>query len=372
MATPNFNAGFTNQAGNNSGAGSLQSDKTPGQFIPELWTAQLLQDLEDNLILGSAEITNRNYEGEFRREGDRIRIPHFVDTVTDKGLVKAYGDIGEKDHAALEYIPMTVGKGSSFHIEIDALHQLQTKGGIDLMSELVRQRGRQAAVSIDKMLAQTLIAAAVGKDANGAETIPADPKSLPDLHGKIDTVSYDKIGARETEYIGAYDYVVAMLENLDLKNAPDSRYLFISPRLRSLLLRDPKFIDASHWGGGAVMPSGVIGSILGLPVRVSNTLGAAKPDKAALVKGRRHDEFNSVDMFMGSTAATSLVIPFAQMEAYKPEKSFTDAIKSRVIYDAKVIRPEQLLIATGVEKAVKDHNTKADEANRKVITKTQP
>ncbi|MCY0923843.1 hypothetical protein OS965_37910 [Streptomyces sp. H27-G5] len=344
-------------------AGQDPTLKGHGVFVPELWTAQLLQDLEDNLILGSAEITNRNYEGEFRREGDRIRIPHFIDTVEDKGLIKAYGEIGDKDHAALEYIPMTVGKGSSFHIEIDALHQLQTKSGIDLMSELVRQRGRQAAVSIDRMLAQTLTAAVVGKDLNGAEVMPADASTLPALHGKIDTVTPN---ALDSEVIGVYDYVVAMLENLDLKNAPDSRYLFISPRLRSLLLRDPKFIDASHFGGGAVMPSGAIGTILGIPVQVSNTLGKERPGEAKFVKGRRHDALNSIDMFMGSTSATSLVIPFAQMEAYKPEKSFTDAIKSRVIYDAKVIRPEQLLVATGVEKAIVDHNKVAVEKNRTV------
>ncbi|MFE3579404.1 phage major capsid protein [Streptomyces vinaceus] len=347
-------------------AGQDPTLKGHGVFVPELWTAQLLQDLEDNLILGSAEITNRNYEGEFRREGDRIRIPHFIDTVEDKGLIKAYGEIGDKDHAALEYIPMTVGKGSSFHIEIDALHQLQTKSGIDLMSELVRQRGRQAAVSIDRMLAQTLTAAVAGKDLNGSETMPADLNILPALHGKIDTVTPN---ALDTEVIGVYDFVVAMLENLDLKNAPDSRYLFISPRLRSLLLRDPKFIDASHFGS-SVMPSGVIGTILGIPVRVSNTLGSARAEAGKLVKGRRHDEFKNIDMFMGSTSATSLVIPFAQMEAYKPEKSFTDAIKSRVIYDAKVIRPEQLLVATGVEKAIQDHNKVAVEKNRTVAVQT--
>ncbi|MGK5626994.1 hypothetical protein [Streptomyces sp. URMC 123] len=279
-----------------------------------------------------------------------------MDTVTDKGLVKAYGEIGEKDHAALEYIPMTVAKGSSFHIEIDALHQLQTKGGIDLMSELVRQRGRQAAVSIDRMLAKTLLAAMAGKDLNGSEDVDAAPSGLPALHGKVDSIEDAEFDPAAE--IGVYDYVVAMLENLDLKNAPDSRYLFISPRLRSLLLRDSKFIDASHWGSNAVMPSGVIGSILGVQVRVSNTLGNKAPAKNTLVKGRRHDALNSVDMFMGSTAATSLVIPFAQMEAYKPEKSFTDAIKSRVIYDAKVIRPEQMVVATGVEAAIKAHNQK--------------
>jgi hypothetical protein len=330
-------------------------------FIPEIWTDQLLDDLEDELILGSATITNRAFDGEFRREGDVVRIPHFIDTVEDKGFVGAYGTIGDADRAALEYIKMTVNKGSSFHLEIDALHQLQTKAGIDLMTNLVKQRARALAVSIDKMLAKTILAAVAGKDANGTRDIPDTYTALPDLHGRIDEVTDTAFDPNEG--IGVYDFVVAMLEDLDLKNAPDSRFLFISPKLRSALLRDEKFIDASHFGGGAVMPSGVIGTILGIPVRVSNTLGShvrpatggPRGNKGKLLRGS-HDSFKTVDMFMGSTQATSLVIPHAEMAAYRPEKSFTDAIKSRVIYDAKVIRPEQLVVAQGVEALIAAHN----------------
>ncbi|WP_259454000.1 hypothetical protein [Streptomyces ginkgonis] len=337
-------------------------------FIPEIWTDQLLDDLEDELILGSATITNRQYEGHFRREGDVVRIPHFIDTVEDKGMVAAYENIGDADRAALEYIKLVVNKGSSFHLEIDSLHQLQTKAGIDLMANLIKQRARALAVSIDKMLAKTILAAIAGKDANGARSIPDTYSSLPDLHGKIDEITGQEF--RDTHPvtdIGVYDFIVSMLETLDIKNAPATRYLFISPKLRSALLRDPKFIDASHWGANAVMPSGVIGSILSVQVRVSNTLGShARPaaggprgNKGKLLRGS-HQDFASVDLLMGSTEATSLIIPHAEMAAYKPEKSFVDAIKSRVIYDAKVIRPEQIVVARNVESAIATHNAEAE------------
>jgi hypothetical protein len=348
---------FTTQTGNNTGAGALQA--TGGHFIPEIWTSQLLTDLDDNLILGSPEIVNRQYEGEFRREGDVVRIPHFVDTVTDKGLVKAYGDIADADHAALEYIKMTVAKGSSFNLEIDGLHQLQTKTGIALMENLVNQRARTLANTLDSLIAKTLLAAVQGKDLNGSEDRNATVSGLPALHGSIDKVVDADFDA--TELISVYDYVVAMLEKLDIKGAPQDRYLFISPKLRSALLRDPKFIDASHFGGGAVIPTGVIGTILGVPVRVANTLGNHTRSTEKLVKNR-HTDFSTVDMFMGSTSAVSLIIPFAEMQAYKPEKKFTEAIKSRVIYDAKVIRPEQLQIATGVVAAIAAHNAAATPA----------
>ncbi|MFE9455976.1 hypothetical protein [Streptomyces californicus] len=347
---------FLSQAGNNTGAGQLQT--TQGQFIPEVWTSQLVQDIEENLILAASPFTNRQYEGEFRREGDVVRIPHFVDgTVSDKGLVKAYGEIGTADHAALEYMKMTVAKGSSFHLEIDALHQLQTKGGIDLMSNLVAQRGRQTALAIDELVALTLLAALQGKDLNGAEDRAAAVSGLPALElGAISTIQGTDVDTPAADAMSVYDYVVKMLEVLDTRSAPQDRYLFVSPRMRSLLLRDPKFIDASqHGGGGSVVASGQIGSILGLPVVVANALGNhARPNSPVIKKG--NEKFKSVDLFMGSTSAVSVVMPFAEMAAYNPEKTFTSAVKSRVIYDAKVCRPEQLLVAQGVEAEITAHN----------------
>lgn len=350
---------FYSQTGNNPGAGQLQT--TPGHFIPEIWESQLIEDIEENLVLGQAPFTNSQYEGQFRREGDTIRIPHFVDgTVTDKGLVKAYGKIGEADHAQLEYMKMTVAKGSSFHLEIDKLHQLQTKSGIDLMSNLISQRARQTALAIDELVALTLLAALQGKNLNGAEDRNAAVSGLTDLElGAISTVQAVQVNRPATETLSVYDYIVSMLETLDTRSVPQDRYLFVSPRMRSLLLRDPMFVDASqHGGGGSVVASGQIGTILGLPVVVANALGShTRPASPVIRKG--NEKFRSVDLFMGATNAVSVVIPFAEMSAYSPEKSFTGAVKSRVIYDAKVCRPEQLLVSRGVEAELAAHNASA-------------
>ncbi|WP_329303901.1 hypothetical protein OG410_41485 [Streptomyces sp. NBC_00659] len=59
------------------------------------------------------------------------------------------------------------------------------------------------------------------------------------------------------------------------------------------------------------------------------------------------------------TSANSVVVPFAEMAAYNPEKSFTSAVKSRVTYDTKVCRPEQLLVAQGVEAEINTNNAPA-------------
>jgi hypothetical protein len=318
---------------------------TNGLFIPELWTAQLLQDLEASLILGSALLTNRQYEGEFRRNGDVLHIPHFVDTVRDFGVKKAYNSFAanEMDHAELEYIKLTVAKGSSFRFEVDALHQLQTQAGIDLMSNLVRQRARSTAQAIDYLVAQTVTAAIGGKDLNGhsTSTVPttlAAWNALPALHGEVEQLPVPAANA-------TYGTIVDMVTYLDSVSAPQDRYLIIAPSVRANLLKDPNFIDASHWGATPVMPTGAIGQIVGVPVYVSNILANTSTSSGKkLVKGN-HIGAAHIHMLMASTNAVSLVMPHAEMAAYNPEDGFTSAVKSRVIFDSKCIRPEQVIVS---------------------------
>lgn len=316
-----------------------------GQFIPEIWTAKLLEDLESNLVFGSSLFTSREYEGEFRREGDVVHIPHFVDTLNDFGTKKAYDAFAsnEMDHAALEYIKMTVGKGSSFRFEVDSLHQLQTKAGIDLMSNLVEQRARKTAQAIDALVAQTLTAAIGSKDLNSttSKTVPttlAAWNALTALHGAVEQIAL----AAGTN--GVYNTVVDMHAILDGNNAPQDRVLLVAPTIKSTLLKDVTIMDAAKWGGQAVMPSGVIGELLGTPIMVSPTLRNTSSAKTKTLVRPTHTGASKLHMALVATNAVSLVIPHAEMVAYNPENSFTSAIKSRLIYDAKVIRPEQVVV----------------------------
>ncbi|MFI6685365.1 hypothetical protein [Streptomyces sp. NPDC050485] len=329
--------GFYKDAGQRLNAG------VQGVFSPEIWTAQLLQDLEQNSILSSPLIVNNSYEGEFKRGGDTIRIPHFLDTVEDKGVVPSYGEIGTADHAELDYIRMTVQKGSSFHIEIDALDQLFTQPGIAKMTNLMAQRAKQAAKSIDKLVANTIGHAMNGKDYNSAASGITDETKMLDLHSKVEKIE-------RTAKDSAYDMVLEAMMQLDYIEAPEDRYLIISPSLRKELLKDEMFVNASYYGGQPVIPTGHIGQILGVPVYVSNQLGTVKTPSKPLVKPALDTALRNVDMLLGATNCVSVVIPHAEMAAYKPEKKFTDAIKSRVHYDAKIIRPEQL-IAVGPKSA---------------------
>ncbi|WP_050512111.1 hypothetical protein [Streptomyces rimosus] len=328
--------------------GARLTEGVKGTFTPEIWEAKLLQDLEEQTVFASPRICNTEYEGEFHKGGDTVRIPHFVDTVEDKGLVKAYGEIGSADHAQLEYMRMTVQKGSSFHLEIDSLDQFFTQPGIDKFSNLIRQRARKTAHALDKLVARTINhATANGKDFNSVED-ESQAAQMKDLEGgPID--EFDAIDLADPKAV--YNTVVDLMEELDVRSVPAERWLMVSPKVRSSILKSDMFIDASKLGH-AVIPNGNIGEILGVPVYVTSALGShTRPDrKKHPLINPAHTEGSGIDMVMGATNAVSVVTPMAQMDTYKPEKKFTDAVKSRLYYDAKVMRPEQMLIVASKPK----------------------
>ncbi|MEU7830390.1 hypothetical protein [Nonomuraea sp. NPDC049129] len=330
---------FTNGLYKDSGA--RLTANVQGTFIPEMWSAQLLVDTEDQLVLGNLFGTSV-YEGEFKKEGDTIRIPHFVDTVTDKGVVPAYGTVGTRDRAQLDFIKMQVAKGSSFNFEVDSLHQMQTKQGISLMDELVRQRARKTALALDALVATAIVQGSIetaansglGKDANSDGGTAA-------LHGLVERVPLVAGAA------GRYNQIVDMIALLDDINSEKERFLVIGTSLRSELLKMKEFIDASHWGGSPIMVSGFIGSVAGVPVIVSNTVGprVTRRGKQALV-GPTHTAATSIDMVLGTRGSVAAVIPNIDMKTYEPEDSFTEAVKARIHYDAKVIAPQEIVVGT--------------------------
>src|SRR5690349_18975856 len=48
-------------------------------FIPEVWSAQILEHLRATLVYGSGGIVNRDYEGDIANAGDTVHITQFGD-----------------------------------------------------------------------------------------------------------------------------------------------------------------------------------------------------------------------------------------------------------------------------------------------------
>lgn len=325
-----------------------------GTFIPEVWAAAYLEDLMANLVLGSPLVVNRQYEGNIQGQGDTVRIPHHGNTtVAVNSGYTPYSDVPSPDRATIDSLVLRINEAFTMGFEVDDLHQLQSAAGIDLLSALFQEQARATAEAFDKKIVNTITQAISTKDANNITGGTPQAPTYGTLHGKVATIN---LKAADPLYEG----IVQMRMIMDINNIPQTgRYLVVGPLEYSTLLKDSRFINAAAYGGSSVLINGEVGQILGLPVLVSNTVGAHLTDPTLSLlpgvaggqmglrgtknKGVGHQ---GIQMITGHNMAVTMATQLTRLEAYRPEKRFTTAVKGLTVFGAKVIRPEALVVAT--------------------------
>src|SRR5688500_297072 len=93
-------------------------------FIPEIWSAQLLLSLKKRHV--AAALVNRDYEGEISRQGDTVHVTNL--TAPTIGNYTKHTDISVEDiddgTAAL-----TIDQAKYFAFEVDDIEKVQQVAG---------------------------------------------------------------------------------------------------------------------------------------------------------------------------------------------------------------------------------------------------
>ena len=271
-------------------------------FIPEIWDANVLIQLDKTLILGDPAVVNNDYEGDIADAGDTVHITRLVDP-TIRDYVPNETVINPDSLSTDEQV-FTIDQCKYYAIEIDDVDRRQVKG------ELLTKAAQRAAYRM-RVLADTYIGTRM---IEGAGTI-LDPvtisKSTPD---------------------NLYGLFLEMQTEFDELNVPtDSRWIAASPDVVNMLAWDQRFTSANHYGNNALIMNGEMGNILGFAIKKSTNMpvGAGGASKY-LIGGQGNS---------GMTFAQQV----NKTEAYRPQNSFGDAIKGLHLYGGKVIQPEYLM-----------------------------
>lgn len=275
------------------------------RFRPQIWSALLLQATETKLAYGSPMVVNRDYEGEIADAGDVVKITSISDptvaTYTPNSTVITPEELTDAQRN------LTIDQVKYFAYKVDDVDQAQAKGNV--MPQATQRGGYQFAKTADSYIAGLY----TGVDtANALGTVSVTTGAL------------------------AYTQLRKLALKLDEADVPeDNRYVIARPWFWSLLLEETKFVDASSRGdGGQTMRSGWVGHI--------PTLGfnCFKSNQAPLVTG---DDYV---VQAGHPSAITFAQQLSKLEAYRPESSFSDAVKGLHLYGAKLVRPS--FIATCV------------------------
>jgi N4-gp56 family major capsid protein len=278
------------------------------RFIPEIWSARLLTALQKSLVFAQPAIVNRDYEGEISSFGDTVRITSISDptigtytpnvtTITPENLTDAQRNL-------------VIDQAKYFAFEVDDVEMRQARGNV--MPEALSRAGYKLRDLVDQYIAAFYTQVATANRVNSGTAVAvtaADP-----------TAVYD-------------DVLVPLSVKLDEANCPtEGRWVVLPPWLHGRALSDDRFIRADASGTTAGLRNGVIGSAAGFDIYKSNNVPLVTGDDYAVLAG-------------AGNAGISYAEQINKVEAYRPESSFSDAVKGLHLWGAKVVRPEMLAYA---------------------------
>ena len=262
-------------------------------FIPQIWSARLQEKLHGALVFGS--LCNRNYEGEIRQWGDTVHI-NTINDIT----VKPYDPtvaIDDPEELSGADTTLTIDHGAYYNFFINDVDAVQARA--DLMDAAMK---------------------------NAAERLARDAETY------ILSVIRENAGKKVTKAIpagGLYELILEIKTAMDEAGVPRSdRKLILPPALESELLLDQRFITGT-------------------------SAAANRLTEGSVARAAGFDLYISGELTGEIVAMTPEAVTFAnqitRVDAYRPERGFSDGVKGLCLSGAKVLQPDAVCVYTITE-----------------------
>lgn len=273
-------------------------------FIPEIWSGQLLASLKKAEVF--AGLCNRDYEGEISQYGDTVHI-----TSVSRPTVAPY----VKDTTVMAPETLTDAQKSLiidhvdyFDFEIDDVDMRLAKNGGAMMATAAQEGAYAFADAADLVIIAAMEAGVSSVTPDNAYPATSRATSALCVEGILDCKT-----------------------KLDEANVPQQgRWIVIAPWIQNRLMLDTRYITIDSLTGGSGFKNGQVGRIMGFDVILSNNLTLT-------------DTVNDSTVIAGYPGAVTFADAINKVEAFRPQGSFSDALKALHAYGCKVIRPTGLV-----------------------------
>ena len=271
-------------------------------FIPQVWSGKLLAALDKALVYGQAGIVNRDYEGEIKQAGDTVKINSIGD-VTIKSYTRN-SDIDAPQELTDAQQMLAITQEKYFNFAIDDVDRAQTKP--DVMGESMRRSAYGLRDAADQFIA-------------------AKYTEVPSAN-MVGTDGSPKTPTANTAGTAAYEYLVDLGVILDNNNVPsEGRFCIVPPWFHGLMQKDDRFVKYGQPPQDAVLTNGFIGRAAGFDIAKSNNVPNTSNTLYKIIAGH--------------PMAFSYAEQIVKVEAFRPERRFSDAVKGLHVYGGKLVRP---------------------------------
>ncbi len=268
-------------------------------FIPSVWAETIERELERACVF--VEDCNRQYEGLVASKGDSVHIlgvgKPSIKTIEREN---ANGEIDEAEEIEDTSVILNINQIRYFNYKVGDIDKAQAVGG--LMDALSLETSEGLANEMDKYIANMALDAQV-----------------PTLSASARIVTKDNI-------LDVLDDAIQALQENDV-NMASGITVTVSPRFYKLFKQAYIGKDTNN---SEMLKNGKVAMYGNVTIKLSNNV--------------LKSEDGAIDNIMIRTKrAIAFVNPLTHTEAYRPEKSFADAVKGYILFDGKVVRPKEII-----------------------------
>lgn len=268
-------------------------------FIPSVWAETINRELERQCVF--AGDCNRIYEGEISRKGDSVHILGVgKPTIKSIERANASGEIDAAEEIEDTSTILTVNQIRYFNYKVGDIDKAQAVGG--LMDALSKETSEGLANEMDRYIANMALDQTVEK-LTSEDTLITSANVLSTLDDAI-----EKLQENDVNFSGGV-------------------VITVSPRFYKLFKQAYVGKDTDN---SAMLENGKVAMYGNVTVKLSNNV--AKSNSGA-----------TDNIMIRTKRAIAFVNPLTHTEAYRPEKSFADAVKGFALFDGKVVRPKEII-----------------------------
>ena len=267
-------------------------------FIPQVWSETLYRELDREYV--AVKNCSRDFEGDIKNVGDTVKIvgvsPITVFDYTKNNDMNAPAELSDSERL------LQINKAKAFNFAIDDIDRAQATP--KLMKEAMHLAASALANEADKYVFSLY------------KTIPAsNSKTVTGLDSD-----------------GVIDMLLECRQKLLEQDVPGNEEIILEvpPAVASKILK-AKILNGTS--NTEALDKGCIGSFLGFKIYVSNNVSSENSNSTAYYK-----------CFARTKRAITFAEQLNEIEAYRPELRFADAVKGLHLYGAKLVYPKEIVL----------------------------
>ena len=277
-------------------------------FIPTIWSALIRKNKDNTFVF--KDFVNRDYEGDIKSAGSTVKINQFGQ-VTIKVYTKNTAiDAPETLLSGTQEV-LTIDQAKYFNFQVDDIDKAQAN------VKLSEGYAKRAAVAMsndhDVFISTDMIA-----------NVAAENKIGTDLAPVVITAASD-----------AYELLVDAGVLLGESNTPaNGRWAALEPAFHGLLQKDDRFVKAGTTMSDGVLTNGRVGRAAGFDISETNNTPTGVDGGAA----------TTFRLVAGHPEAYTFAEQIMNIEAFRPQNGFGDALKGLSLYGGEVIFDDSLVV----------------------------